>query len=106
MPWVKQISIKTEIWYPTKDTTRFNISTEYPFILPPTSQNADLISGKFPLILLSHGTGGNRIGLMWLACELASSGYIVLGVDHYGNSMDNKIPENFVKVWDRYFERS
>lgn len=93
--------VKTEIWYPTKDTTKQNITTEYPFKLPPTSKDAEIASGKFPLIMLSHGTGGNRISQMWLACELAGNGYIVASVDHYGNTLDNKIPENFVKVWDR-----
>ena len=93
--------IKTEIWYPTKDTTKPNISAAYPFKLPPTSQNADLISGQFPLILLSHGTGGNRISQMWLACELVGHGYMVVSVDHFGNTHDHKIPENFVRIWDR-----
>lgn len=93
--------LKTEIWYPTRDTTKLNITTEYPFNLPPTSKDAEIVSEQFPLILLSHGTGGNRISLMWLACELASNGYIVAAVDHWGNTLDNKIPENFVKVWDR-----
>jgi len=93
--------LKTEIWYPTEDTTKLNITTEYPFKLPPTSKDAKIISKQFPLILLSHGTGGNRISLMWLACELAANGYIVVAVDHWGNTLDNKIPENFVKVWDR-----
>lgn len=93
--------LKTEIWYPTKDTTKFNVTKEYPFKLPPTSKDAAPIAEKSPLILLSHGTGGNRISQMWLACELASNGFIVAAVDHYGNTLDNKIPENFVKVWDR-----
>ncbi|WP_375580240.1 dienelactone hydrolase [Marivirga tractuosa] len=93
--------IKVEIWYPTKDTTKANITTQYPFKLPPTSRDADLISEKFPLVLLSHGTGGNRISQMWLACELVGNGYVVVAVDHYGNTLDNKIPENFVKGWDR-----
>ena len=91
----------TEIWYPTNDTTKVNITTEFPFIVPPTSKDADFLSEKSPLILLSHGTGGNRISQMWLACELAANGFIVLAVDHYGNTFDNKIPENFIKVWDR-----
>ena len=93
--------IKTEVWYPTRDTSKFNIVTKYPFLLPPTSKDAEIIKGTYPLILLSHGTGGNGISLMWLACELASNGYIVAAVDHYGNTYDNKIPENFVKAWDR-----
>ena len=93
--------LKTEIWYPTADTTKPNVTLDYPFKLPPTSKNADIIPAKFPLILLSHGTGGNRISLIWLASELAANGYIVAAVDHWGNTHDNKIPENFVKVWDR-----
>ena len=93
--------LKTEIWYPTKDTTQINISNEYPFQLPPTSKDASLPSSKHPLILLSHGTGGNRISQMWLATELVGNGYIVAAVNHFGNTLDNKIPENFVKVWDR-----
>ena len=93
--------VKTEIWYPTRDTTKLNVAAEYPFKLPPTSRDADVASGAYPLIMLSHGTGGNRISQMWLACELASNGYIVAAVDHHGNTLDNKIPVNFVKVWDR-----
>jgi len=93
--------LKTEIWYPTNDTTGLNIIRNYPFILPPTSKDAKFINSTFPLIILSHGTGGNRISQMWLACELASNGFIVAAVDHFGNTLDNKIPENFVKIWDR-----
>ena len=98
--------LKTEIWYPTFDTTGTNVAEEYPFKLPRTSQNAVMAPGKFPLILLSHGTGGNRISQMWLACELVGNGYIVASVDHYGNTLDNKIPENFVRIWDRPLDLS
>lgn len=91
----------TEIWYPTKDTTKVNATLDYPFKLPPTSKDAAFIANKFPLILISHGTGGNRINHSWLASELASNGYVVAAIDHYGNTYDNKIPENFVKAWDR-----
>lgn len=93
--------IRTEIWYPTTDTTKQNITIEYPFKLPPTSKDAEIVSDKFPLIMISHGTGGNRISQMWLACELAGNGYVVASVNHFGNTHDNKIPINFVKVWDR-----
>ncbi len=98
--------IKTEIWYPTQDTTGINVTEEYPFKLPRTSKNAVIATGKFPLILLSHGTGGNRISQMWLACELVGKGYIVASADHYGNTLDNKIPENFVRIWDRPMDMS
>lgn len=98
--------LKTEIWYPTQDTAKTNATAEYPFKLPRTSKNAVIAEGNFPLILLSHGTGGNRISQMWLACKLVGNGYIVASVDHYGNTLDNKIPENFVRIWDRPLDLS
>ena len=97
----RQRPIKTEIWYPTMDTTKENITANYPFVLPPTSKDAAIIPNQLPLILFSHGTGGNRISQFWLASELVGNGYIVASVNHFGNTLDNKIPENFVKIWDR-----
>jgi predicted dienelactone hydrolase len=94
--------IRFEIWYPTyeTDSTRAGI-TDLPFILDPTIRNAGFIQQKFPLILLSHGTGGNRFSLAWLAIFLAKNGYIVAAPDHWGNTYDNKIPEYFVRYWER-----
>jgi predicted dienelactone hydrolase len=53
------------------------------------------------LVFLSHGTGGNRFSLAWLAIALAKHGYIIVAPDHWGNTLDNKIPEYFVRYWDR-----
>lgn len=94
--------IKTEIWYPTNEIdSTFEKKTELPFILNPTIRNAVFVKQYFPLILLSHGTGGNRFGLAWLAIALAKQGYIVVAPDHWGNTYDNKIPEYFVRYWER-----
>jgi dienelactone hydrolase len=40
-------------------------------------------SGKRPLVVLSHGTGGGAAGMAWLAETLASNGYIVAAVNHH-----------------------
>tara|TARA_R110001583_G_scaffold193316_1_gene361409 strand:+ start:1985 stop:3103 length:1119 start_codon:yes stop_codon:yes gene_type:complete len=99
---IRNRPLKTEIWYPTKDSlSKKYHKTESPYFHKPTIRNASNTIQKFPLIMLSHGTGGNRISLMWLAHELAKNGFIVAAVDHWGNTFDNKIPLNFVKVWDR-----
>lgn len=97
----RQRPIRAEIWYPTLDTTKVNITADYPFLVPPTSKDADIIPDELPLVLFSHGTGGNRISQFWLASELVGNGYLVASVNHFGNTLDNKIPENFVKIWDR-----
>ncbi|TAF65018.1 MAG: dienelactone hydrolase [Cytophagales bacterium] len=99
---VRNRPIKVEFWYPTNETDpSLERVTELPFILSPTIRNANLINQTFPLILISHGTGGNRMGLAWLAISLAKQGYIVAAPDHWGNTFDNKIPEYFVRYWER-----
>lgn len=95
--------LKTEIWYPTNDsiTPNNNATASLPFILKPTVRNGSFVNKKLPLILLSHGSGGNRLSLAWLAYNLVKNGFIVVGVDHWGNTYDNKIPDQFVKAWER-----
>jgi predicted dienelactone hydrolase len=96
--------LKTQVWYPTTDLDVRE--TELPFVLPPTIQNATFVNKKYPLIVLSHGTGGNRLSLSWLAIELAKNGYMVIAPDHWGNTLDHKIPEYFVRYWERPLDLS
>jgi predicted dienelactone hydrolase len=42
--------------------------------------------GKWPLIVFSHGSGGTRVGYIYLTEFLASHGFIVMAADHIGNS--------------------
>jgi len=94
--------IKVEIWYPTSETDSLSErKTELPFVLNPTIRDASVVHNPFTLILLSHGTGGNRFSLAWLAIELVKQGYMVAALDHWGNTFDNKIPEYFVRYWER-----
>ena len=66
-----------------------------------TIQNATIPNQKFPLLLVSHGTGGNRFSLTWFIERMVKEGYVVVSLDHYGNSTFNKIPREFVKWWER-----
>ncbi|GBG94506.1 hypothetical protein LFYK43_09650 [Ligilactobacillus salitolerans] len=56
---------------------------------------------KLPLILLSHGSGSNRLSLAWLARPLAEQGCIVAAPDHFGNTFDHPEPEQFKRYWER-----
>lgn len=93
--------VVTEIWYPTTDTLKPADKHFSPFLRQPTVRDGKLPSRKLPLVLLSHGTGGGRLTLEWLAQAIANSGCIVAAVDHYGNTYDHKIPLEFVKPWER-----
>lgn len=93
--------VVTEVWYPCTDTAKAKEIPHYPFIHIPTIRNGNIADKKFPLVMISHGTGGGRITLEWLADKLVQNGFIVAAVDHYGNTYDNKIPEDFIEPWRR-----
>jgi predicted dienelactone hydrolase len=70
----------------------------------PVAWGAPLSSAavKYPLILLSHGTGGSANDLDWLASTLAANGYIVAGVNHPGNNaLEPLTREGFMLWWER-----
>ncbi len=94
----------TEIWYPTLETIKqkesVNTQKEL-FKTIETIPNATIVDKKLPLLLISHGTGGNRFSLTWFIERMVKEGYIVVSLDHYGNSTFNKIPREFVKWWER-----
>lgn len=93
----------TEIWYPTYDTLAKDVikNEKLPFKTIETIPNANIVDKKFPLLLVSHGTGGNRFSLTWFIEKMVKEGYIVVSLDHYGNSSFNKIPREFLKWWER-----
>ncbi|HEV8146965.1 MAG TPA: dienelactone hydrolase family protein [Bryobacteraceae bacterium] len=49
-------------------------------------RDAPVRDGKWPVIVFSHGSGGTRVGYVFLTEFLASHGYIVIAADHIGNS--------------------
>lgn len=55
-----------------------------------------------PLALLSHGTGGSVETLDWLGEALSAAGWLVVGVDHHGNtSAEPYLPQGFGFIWER-----
>lgn len=91
----------TEIWYPTTDTLKQSDKAFSPFTREATVRDGKLPTAKLPLILISHGTGGSRLSLEWLADALVQEGFMVAAVDHWGNTYDHKIALEFLKPWER-----
>lgn len=58
---------------------------------------------KKPLIIMSHGTGGAALQMMWLATSLVKNEYIVVGLNHHGNTAiePEKRPEAYLFPWER-----
>ena len=102
--------IPAAIWYPAVDD-----AIEEPFVIGPPglpfllrgwiARDAPPASTptRLPLILLSHGTGGSRSDLYWLAEKLVQDGYVVVAVTHHGNSIqsDDLTAQGFFLFWER-----
>jgi len=98
----RQRPLITEVWYPVEDGIAAEPVSGF-WVRCPEARNAPLkvASSKYPLIVMSHGNGGDRMNGAWLAEILAANGYIVAAMDHHGNTWNNKIAECFVKIWER-----
>jgi predicted dienelactone hydrolase len=100
-------ALSTVVWYPVEPS-----ATEKPVEIPglsvfelgaaardakPATQPA-----KFPLIVISHGTGGSGLSMAWLGEALAAHGYIAAAVNHPGNNgAEPYTVEGFSLWWER-----
>jgi predicted dienelactone hydrolase len=103
--------LTTAIWYPaeatgTKEETIFGGPPEKEVFAPVTVASGaepSRAARKYPLIIMSHGTGGSAVMMMWLGYYLASRGYIVAAVNHHGNTAaeQQRAPQGFLLYWER-----
>ncbi len=103
----KTHALVTTIWYPADsaavETPHWVGPADSPlFAVGSAALDAKLAHGKFPLVVLSHGTGGSALMLGWLATKLAAHGYIVAAVNHPGNNaLEPYTPSGFSLWWER-----
>lgn len=105
----KTHALITDIWYPAGrsavEQPQFVGNAATPFALAgDAASNAPILEkpATFPLILLSHGTGGSSQIMAWFGAGLAAHGYIVAAVNHPGNnSLEAYTPEGFALWWER-----
>ncbi|MEN9895846.1 MAG: hypothetical protein RIR97_1698 [Pseudomonadota bacterium] len=80
-------ALNTSVWYPTDETGSGTLVADNPvWVGQAVLENASVSSGQHPLVLLSHGFGGNWRNESWLAFTLAKNGYIVAAPDHPGTT--------------------
>jgi len=99
----KPRNLDVVIWYPVKPATQKLKIAHGIWKIEDAEKDAPLFSQdkKLPLILFSHGYGGEPYGNSWFAEYLASHGYIVASVKHAGNAYGNIIPEISARPWNR-----
>lgn len=67
----------------------------------PVVNDAPPQPGLHPLVVLSHGYGGNWRNELWLAHALAQKGYIVAAINHPGTTSFDMKPALAAKLWLR-----
>lgn len=85
------ISFPALIHYPTLEPP---VSVAFGPYLMEVSQDAAIMEGLFPLIVISHGNGGSHLLYRTISMHLARHGYIVVMPEHYGNNRNNNTLEN------------
>jgi len=93
--------VLVELWYPTDRIGPIDQPEDPAWEHPKEIRDAPPASGKFPLIMMSHGHGGDRRDRSWLVEYLVKSGYIVASVEHYGNSWRSYNPLLSLRFWER-----
>lgn len=94
-------AITAEVWYPTTGTQQ---SLEYESVVGQTrvriagQANRDAVpaSGKFPLIVASHGQPGTRFQFAYLNEHLASRGFVVAALEHPGSTYQTLTQQNYL----------
>lgn len=94
--------LQVVIWYPAQAGGPAQMVGANPlFYGSPARWDAAPAPGRYPLLLLSHGSGGNAIGLGWIAGQLAQRGFIVAAPNHPGSTTGDSTPPTTVQIWQR-----
>ncbi|UOA15972.1 alpha/beta hydrolase family protein [Sulfitobacter dubius] len=91
--------VAASIWYPSANRTYRAPVGDGPIFDPTFAFIGPAIAeGEHPLILLSHGSGGNSDSLGWLTSGLVANGAIVLAVNHPGSTSGDSSPRRSVDL--------
>jgi predicted dienelactone hydrolase len=95
-------AIEAAIWYPAAEGgTPITYAKNPVFIGVEAREGAPPLAGSHPLVLLSHGMGGNNRSMAWLAAGLAEKGAIVVAVNHPGSTTSDFDIDRGLNHWTR-----
>ncbi len=99
---IRDGDVDFHIWYPALPGGKaITVGGNGVFYGTPAGRRAPHQEGQFPLVLLSHGAGGNAGQFGWIASRLAQAGYVVILPNHPGTTTGNASAEAAVRVWER-----
>ncbi|WP_234819590.1 MULTISPECIES: hypothetical protein [Sinorhizobium] len=99
--------LQVTVWYPAEPGGKaVLVGDNQVFKGAPALSEAPLLEGRYPLVVMSHGSGGRIQGMSWLAAELARAGFVVAGPNHPGTTSGNSTPADTPKLWERTHDLS
>ncbi|AUQ66111.1 alpha/beta hydrolase family protein [Phaeobacter inhibens] len=91
--------VAASIWYPAANPTyRAPVGNGPIFDSTFAFVGPAIAEGEHPLVLISHGSGGNSDSLGWLSSGLVAQDAIVLAVNHPGSTSGDSSPRRSVDL--------
>jgi len=95
------------LWYPADAGGRaFTFAENGVFEGVEVVEEARIAQGQFPVVVLSHGMGGNIRSLAWLAAGLAERGAIVVSMNHPNSTWGDFDMAQGLQHWTRVQDMS
>jgi predicted dienelactone hydrolase len=97
-------TLKPLVWYPAAPGTPMDNRAPGDLFKPFYGAKDAALSdakGRWPVVLLSHGSGGSVMDLNWFGSHLAAHGFVVVSVNHPGNTYKDTSPEGFARAYER-----
>jgi predicted dienelactone hydrolase len=94
-------AIDTAIFYPALGGVETMMGENAVFYGTPIAKNATPLPGRHPVILLSHGWGGNYMRMGWLSRGLVDRGAIVIAVNHPNSMTEETNDPRALNHWTR-----
>jgi predicted dienelactone hydrolase len=98
----RMLPVRLHVWYPTDSQGDPQlIGQNGLFYGSHVRPDAPPVAGALPVVVISHGSGGNAERLGWLAGYLAHLGMIVAAPDHPGTTSGDSDPFLTPLIWER-----
>jgi len=95
--------VTMEVWYPASSSAKLFKTKQSAWESISEARDADIIDPKvkYPLILMSHGNGGDRRSMSWIVKNLIKNNFIVVSVEHFGDTFEYLSPDLYLRAWNR-----
>lgn len=95
-------TLRAIVWYPSASASRDTVLGLRPVSVALRGAFASGLT-RYPVVLISHGTGGNEFGHLDAALALARAGYVVASLRHPG---DNFLDDSGLGTDRQFYGRS